>query len=81
MTENTYTYSMGRRPLVDPPKPFVVRIPLGLQGQVRQRAKASGVKINDLVQRALELYLSRPRKTKPVVREMVPRKTGHGRSA
>jgi len=65
---------VGRRPLVDPPKPFVVRIPLGLQGRVRSRAKAAGVKINDLVERALEFYLSRPRKVKPVARAMEPRK-------
>ena len=65
---------MGRRKLIDPPRPFVVRIPVTVQDRVRARAKRDGTKINDVVETALVTYLGQRRKTRPVVREMVPRK-------
>lgn len=53
---------------------FSRRIAPSLRRRLVPHAGASAVKINDFVIRALELYLSRPRKTKPVERETIVRK-------
>jgi hypothetical protein len=70
-----YTYRVGRRPMVEPFEVFSTRIAPSLRRRLEAHAKACGVKINDVCIRAFELYLSRPRKTKPVERVTVARRT------
>jgi hypothetical protein len=70
-----YTYRVGRRPMVEPFEVFSTRIAPSLRRRLEDQARASGVKINDVCIRAFELYLSRPRTTKPVERVTVARST------
>ena len=52
--------------MADPPIPFSTRIPRELKERIEAHAAESGCQINDVVIRALEAYLAKPRKTAPV---------------
>ena len=70
-----YTYpTVGRRPMKVKPMPFCTRLPAALQDRVREHAALSGVPMNDVVERALELYLARVKVTAPVPRPTIAKK-------
>ena len=67
--DGLYASRMARLSMVDPPIPFSTRIPRALKARVEEHAVKSGCAINDVVIRALETYLAKPRVTVPVSHE------------